>query len=73
MERWERTRRSTRSSGISPSGYAAFARGGEYERMRFGEASESDEASEIDEGYSETDEESEFYQEPESDDAFDDE
>ena len=70
MERWERTRRSTRSSGISPSGYA---RGGEYERMRFGEASESDEASEIDEGYSETDEESEFYQEPESDDAFDDE
>ena len=47
--------------------------GGEYERMRFGEASESDEASEIDEGYSETDEESEFYQEPESDDAFDDE
>jgi hypothetical protein len=47
--------------------------GGEYERMRFGEASESDEASEIDEGYSETDEESEVYWWPESDDAFDDE
>ena len=47
--------------------------GGEHERMRFGEASESDEASEIDEGYSETDEESEVYWWPESDDALDDE